>query len=367
MSTPLADKIKSMIRQSGPISVRDYFALCLGDPDHGYYRKKEPFGVDGDFVTAPEISQLFGEMIGIFLIHAWQRHGKPENVRLCEIGPGRGTMMSDILRVIEKLAPDLFANLHVHLVETSDRLQKVQSQTLVEYKFKIDWHADFNTVPDGFLLAVANELFDAIPIRQIIKMGSDFHERMVDLDELGNLTFALGPPVPDEDRPSLIGHYSDGTILEPAPDRAAFMQTICDRLIAGGGTFITIDYGSLASGVGDTLQAIKNHSFDPPLANPGEADLTSHVDFEALAAVARNAGLQVHGIQHQGDFLLGLGLLQRAGALGQGSSALTQDAIRIAVQRIAGEGAGNMGELFKVLAVSSPAIALTPFEVTDTH
>jgi SAM-dependent MidA family methyltransferase len=190
---------------------------------------------------------------------------------------------------------------------------------------------------------------------------------MVDLDALGNLTFALGPPVPDDDRPSLIGHYTDGTIVEPAPDRAAFMQTICDRLIAGGGTFLTIDYGSLASGVGDTLQAVKNHGFDPPLANPGEADLTSHVDFEALADVARHAGLQVHGIQHQGDFLLGLGLLQRAGALGQGSSALTQDAIRIAVQRIAGEGAGNMGELFKVLAVSSPAIALTPFEVTDPH
>ena len=118
MSTPLAAKIKSIIRQSGPISVRDYFALCLGDPDHGYYRKKEPFGVDGDFITAPEISQLFGEMIGIFLIHAWQKHGKPEKVRLCEIGPGRGTMMSDILRVVEKLAPDLFADLHVHLVET---------------------------------------------------------------------------------------------------------------------------------------------------------------------------------------------------------------------------------------------------------
>lgn len=366
MSTPLAQKIKAIIRQSGPISVTDYFALCLADPEYGYYKTREPFGVEGDFITAPEVSQLFGEMIGIFLIHAWQCHGNPVPVRLCEIGPGRGTMMSDILRVIQKLAPEFYTALNIHLVETSERLQKAQSQSLVEHKFKIAWHHGFDEVPEGFLFTVANELFDAIPIRQFVKVGPVFRERLVALDANDQLTFAAGPATLD---PALltfpVTNLADGTILETSPARAAVMEAICARMLATGGTLLAIDYGSIASGFGDTLQAVKNHTYDPPLASPGEADLTSHVDFEALAGVAKRLGVQVNGMQHQGDFLLGLGLLQRAGALGQGRDALTQDAIRIAVQRLAGAGAGNMGELFKVLAVSSPSIALTPFKAPD--
>ena len=366
MSTPLAGKIKTLIRKSGPISVTDYFALCLADPEFGYYKTREPFGVEGDFVTAPEVSQLFGEMIGIFLIHAWQCHGTPGSVRLCEIGPGRGTMMLDILRVIQKLAPNFYNDLQIHMVETSERLQKAQSQTLVEHKFKVTWHHGFDEVPDGFLLTVANELFDAIPIRQFVKTGQLFRERMVGLDADDNLAFAAGSATLDPDLlPFSASKIPDGTILEVSPARAAVMEAICRRMLAGGGTLLAIDYGSITSGFGDTLQAVKSHSYDPPLASPGEADLTSHVDFEALAAVATRLGLQVNGMQHQGDFLLGLGLLQRAGALGQGRDALTQDAIRIAVQRLAGEGAGNMGELFKVLAVSSPAIELAPFRAPD--
>ncbi|HEX2147805.1 MAG TPA: SAM-dependent methyltransferase, partial [Pseudorhizobium sp.] len=165
MSTPLARKIKALINGTGPITVADYFAMCLADPEYGYYRTREPFGTAGDFITAPEISQLFGEMIGIFMVHAWQRHGFPQDVQLIEIGPGRGTMMADMLRVIEKLAPAMAERMGVHLVETSERLRNIQRVTLERYSTRVRWHADFEKVPGGFTLIAANELFDAIPIR----------------------------------------------------------------------------------------------------------------------------------------------------------------------------------------------------------
>lgn len=147
MTTALGEKIKTIIRANGPISVTDYFSLCLADPQHGYYRTREPFGPSGDFVTAPEVSQLFGEMIGVFMVHAWQRHGTPPGVRLVEIGPGRGTMMSDMLRVIRRLAPLLYDSMQVHLVETSERLRDIQQETLQSHGAKVAWHVDFNDVP----------------------------------------------------------------------------------------------------------------------------------------------------------------------------------------------------------------------------
>ncbi|MBU2486343.1 MAG: SAM-dependent methyltransferase, partial [Alphaproteobacteria bacterium] len=167
--TPLAEKIVNLIQQTGPLKISDYFALCLSDPDHGYYQRREPFGQSGDFVTAPEISQLFGEMIGVFLVQAWQAQGSPEKTRIVEIGPGRGTLMSDALRVVARLAPDLYAGATIHMVETSERLRNVQRQTLVRIKQRISWHETFEEIPAGFTLMVANELFDAIPIRQFVK------------------------------------------------------------------------------------------------------------------------------------------------------------------------------------------------------
>lgn len=363
MTNSLADKIKALIRANGPISVTDYFSLCLADPEHGYYRVREPFGVAGDFTTAPEVSQLFGEMIGIFLVHAWQKHGAPEPAVIAEIGPGRGTMMSDILRVIRRLAPDLYRAATVHLVETSDRLRQVQAATLSGHAGKIHWHQSFDSLPAGFLLIAANELFDAIPIRQFVRTAQGFRERMVGLDAEDELTFAAGVAGID---PSLLPtpaqSVAEGTIFEFAPARDAVMAALCERLRVGGGTAIIIDYGHLATSYGDTLQAVRNHSYDPPLAHPGQADLTSHVDFEQLAHRARAEGVQVSGLAHQGDFLVGLGLLERAAALGRGKDAATQERIRDDVERLAGAGAGKMGELFKVLAVSSPDVALAPFQ-----
>ena len=366
MTTALAEKIKPIVRANGPINVTDFFSLCLADPQHGYYRTREPFGRSGDFVTAPEISQLFGEMVGIFMVHAWQRHGTPAGLRLVEIGPGRGTMMADMLRVIARLAPPLYETMSVHLVETSERLRDVQQETLGSHGDKLSWHSDFGAVPAGFTLIAANELFDAIPIRQFVRTPTGFRERVVGLDAQGELSFSTGVATLD---PALLpdgtAQLPAGTIFEIAPARQAVMTTLSDRLAAQGGTAVIIDYGHLATGFGDTLQAVRMHEYDPPLAHPGEADLTSHVDFQDLALTARACGLHINGCIHQGDFLLGLGLLERAAALGRDRDAATQRGIELAVERLAGAGEARMGELFKVLAVSSPAIDLMPFRPVD--
>ena len=362
MSTPLADKIKSLIRMNGPLSVTDYFALCLADPEHGYYRTREPFGRHGDFITAPEISQLFGEMVAVFMVHAWQRHGQPTGVRLVEIGPGRGTMMADMLRVIKRIAPGLFDDMHVHLVETSERLRGVQRVTLEAYSTKVAWHDSFEEVPEGFTLIAANELFDAIPIRQFVKTPTGFRERVVALDAEDELTFAAGVATLDPQLlPSPVTSIPDGTIFELSPARQAVMQTLCQRLKDFGGTAVIIDYGHMVSGFGDTLQAVRQHDFDPPLAHPGEADLTSHVDFEDLAKVALATGIHLNGGLRQGEFLYGLGLAERASALARDKEPVEQKLIAAAVDRLAGEGAGKMGELFKVIAVSSTPLDLMPF------
>lgn len=364
MPTPLARKIAELIRRNGPISVADYFAMCLADPEYGYYRTREPFGRSGDFVTSPEISQLFGEMVGVFFVHAWQAHGRPAQLNLTEIGPGRGTLMADALRTIGRLAPDMLDAAQIHLVETSERLSGVQRQTLLRYKEKIAWHEDFATTPARFTLLVANEFFDAIPIRQFINTGQGFHERTVRLGQSGELEFAMGPAGID---PSLLPARGEGArpgaIFEAAPARTAIMQTIAERLAQYGGSALTIDYGHLVSSYGDTLQALYRHEYDLPLLRPGEADLTSHVDFEALAVAAIAAGCHAHRPLTQGDFLVGLGILERAGALGAGADSLTRASIQDAVNRLAGVGAGKMGELFKVLCVSGTPLALSPFDI----
>ena len=366
MTTPLAQRIKSLIRLNGPLSVTDFFALCLADPEHGYYKSREPFGRSGDFITAPEVSQLFGEMLGVFVVHAWQRHGAPAEVRLVEIGPGRGTMMSDMLRVVSRIAPPLYEAMQVHLVETSPRLCATQKQTLAAHGSKLTWHESFDDVPEGFLLVVANELFDAIPIRQFVKTPQGFRERVVSLDANDDLVFSTGlagidpallPPLPER--------QPMGTIFEISPAREAVMTAICQRLSTHGGTALAIDYGHLVAGYGDTLQAMRNHAFDPPLSHPGEADLTSHVDFESLVRTAEASGVHINGTLRQGDFLNGLGIRERAKALSAKATPDQTLEIAEAVNRLAGEGAGKMGELFKVIAVSSPALHLMPFRAVD--
>ena len=344
MATPLAQKIKSLISAHGPISVTDYFALCLADPEHGYYRTRNPFGRDGDFVTAPEVSQLFGEMLGIFMINTWQRHGEPRDVRLVEIGPGRGTMMADMLRVISRAAPDLYETATVHLVETSALLKLTQMETLSSHGDKVSWHESFDGVPEGFTLLAANELFDAIPIRQFVKTQNGFRERMVGLDEQGGLRLALAPGATPF--ASVLPDAGEGAEAELSEAGRSLAAAIGARIARDGGWALIVDYGLESAGRAASLQAVRGHQGAGILDRPGETDLSAHVDFAALTAAS---GVASFGPVGQGDFLRRLGLAERAQALKRHAKADQADAIDAASARLIAPD--QMGTLFRVLAL----------------
>ncbi|MCX5578033.1 class I SAM-dependent methyltransferase [Kaistia terrae] len=349
--TPLGEKLVRRIENFGPITVADYMAACLGDPEFGYYTTREPFGAAGDFVTAPEVSQMFGELLGLWAVTTWQRMGSPSRFVLAEIGPGRGTLMADALRAAQ-VAPGFEQAASIVLVETSERLREIQKATLASHG--VDWADTVEALPDGPAIVIANELFDALPVRQFLRMRDGWAERMVGASD-GQLVFGLRPNAQfdgaDDTAP-------EGSLIETAAISAAIMATLADRLQRFGGAFLAIDYGHAESGFGDTLQALRRHQFDDPLAHPGEADLTVHVDFAALARTAEANGAHASAIWTQGDFLLALGLLERAGRLGAGNAA-AQDAIRAAVERLAGPAA--MGTLFKVLCVTGGDLVAPPF------
>jgi SAM-dependent MidA family methyltransferase len=353
--TPLEARIVDQIGIAGPISVSDFMAMCLFDPISGYYTTREPFGREGDFVTAPEISQMFGELIAVWLYRMWDRLGRPAPVTVAEIGPGRGTLMKDMLRTFTRLDSSFARTASFSMVEASPRLAGVQKETLSGAKAAISWHATIETLPDTPLLIVGNELFDAIPIRQFVRAEAGWRERMVGLNDQGKLAFFAGAASLD---PGLLPPgataAAPGAIVEQGPARVAMMSAICARLAGKGGAGLFLDYGYLVPGVADTLQAVRRHAYEDVLANPGEADLTAHVDFAALAAAARRQGLDAH-LATQGEFLLAMGLLERAGTLGAGSDEAGREAIRVAAERLAGPQ--GMGELFKVLAVLPRGVA----------
>jgi SAM-dependent MidA family methyltransferase len=356
--TALKARIARLVEAHGPISVAEYFAVCLSDPAHGYYMTRDPFGSAGDFTTAPEINQMFGELIGVWLASAWRALGKPDRPVIAEIGPGRGTLAKDVLRTLARLEPDLRTQARFTLIETSPKLRAVQARTLGEAG-AFDWANSVDELPRAPLLIIGNELFDAIPIRQYVKAGGAWRERMVGLDNGGDPCFVAGAGSLD---PSLLPvgaeDAMDGAIFEIAPARAALMRAIAERVVQSGGAGLFIDYGALEWGIGETLQAVRKHRPEEVLANPGEADLTSHVDFAALAAVARGAGLDAHTAT-QGQFLLSLGLLERAGALGANAGEAERKVLREAVERLAGPD--GMGELFKVMAIAPKGVGVPGF------
>ncbi|MDP3895549.1 MAG: class I SAM-dependent methyltransferase [Mesorhizobium sp.] len=357
--TRLTRRIADTIAASGPIGVADYMALCLFDPLDGYYTTREPFGRDGDFVTSPEISQMFGEIVGVWLVSAWRTLGAPTRITIAEIGPGRGTLMRDALRTIGKIAPDLAAAAGIAMIETSPRLTAVQRATLGDAAARMAWHTGIDALPARPLLIVANELFDAVPIRQYVKTEGGWRERLVGLDETGGLAFVAGPGSVDIALlPPGASEAPAGGIAEIAPARTAMMDTIAARIAGQGGAGLFIDYGYAAPAVGDTLQALRAHEFDGVLAHPGEADLTAHVDFAALAAEAQRHGLETC-LFSQGEFLLRMGLLERAGRLGAEASEAVRDRLRGDVERLAGPDA--MGELFKALCVAPAGRLPAPF------
>lgn len=350
--TDLADKLKDRIAQQGPISVADYMQACLTE----YYGQGDVFGQDGDFTTAPEISQVFGELIGLWFAVVWQSMGSPTQVRLVEIGPGRGTLMSDLLRAASGV-PAFRAAVDVHLVETSPALRDIQRQTLGD--IPVTWHDTIQSLPDGPILLVANELFDALPIEQFEKTSEGWHARHIDSDDNG-LRFMIGDPVEHSlEAPT-------GAIAEACPMGRALARSIAERLSAQGGAALIFDYGYLRSAAGDTLQALKHHEFSPVLETPGAADLTAHVDFQALAEAATEGGAHINGPTYQGSFLRRLGIEMRAANLAKKASPEQAEHLTSGCRRLIHPD--GMGTLFKVLGLSAPDLPPLPgFEDEHDH
>ncbi|WP_029007987.1 class I SAM-dependent methyltransferase [Azospirillum halopraeferens] len=362
MTAPAADTLTAALARriavEGPITVAAYMAEALGHPRLGYYMKQDPLGAGGDFTTAPEISQAFGELIGLWCADTWQRLGAPPLVRLVELGPGRGTLMADAVRAASVL-PVFRQAIRIHLVETSPALRARQRATLAD--LDVTWHDSLDEVPDGPALMVANEFFDALPVRQIQRTPHGWFERLVDREEtpdgaeprlrfvleaFGSAGASLVPPALRDAPP--------GSVVEVSPASLAIARTLGARLAAQGGAALVIDYGYAGPAVGDTLQAVRRHAYAPVLESPGDADLTAHVDFTALAAAAREGGADVFGPVPQGILLTRLGIVQRTDVLRRGATRTQATALDTALERLI--GANQMGTLFKALCLAAPGL-----------
>jgi NADH dehydrogenase [ubiquinone] 1 alpha subcomplex assembly factor 7 len=358
--TPLEIEIRRIIAVDGPISIARYMALALTHPAHGYYATRDPFGARGDFVTAPEISQMFGELLGLWAAAVWQRMGAPARVNLVELGPGRGTLMTDALRAL-MVVPAFRAAIEVHLVEASPFLRANQQEVLGVLGIPVAWHGNVDEVPDGPLIVLANEFFDALPVHQAVKASDGWHERMVGLDDEDRLVFALHPvPVRGLDGllPPRIRAAPVGALFEWHPDQV--VSELAARLMRNSGAALIVDYGHLESGIGDTLQAVTAHGFAAPLASPGEADLTAHVDFAAVARAAERAGAHVSRPVAQAEFLHRLGIAERARMLKVRATPMQAAKIDAALARLTATGTTGMGELFKAIAISDPKLGVLP-------
>jgi SAM-dependent MidA family methyltransferase len=358
--TPLAEKLAATIRAGGPITIADYMAACLGDPEYGYYANQPAIGAEGDFITAPEVSQMFGELIGVWCIAAWEAIGSPERFRLVELGPGRGTLMTDLLRAVH-IRPNFRLAAEIHLVETSPLLRDAQARALRTMRATPEWHDRLAEVPDDApLILVANEFFDALPVHQYARTKEGWAERMVGLGPTGSLAFGLMPLGMPRGLPKAHRSAPIDAVWESSPAREAVAAEIGERIATHGGAALIIDYGHKGPGLGDTLQAVKDHGFDPPLAHPGEADITAHVDFTALATAAEAVGAKAKPLLTQGGFLRALGLTARAERLSAGKDETQRAAIAAAAERLSGHDA--MGSLFKVLCLAAPGLSLAPFD-----
>lgn len=353
----LLDHLIARIRQDGPMSVDDYMTECLLHPKFGYYTTYDPLGVRGDFVTAPEISQMFGELIGLSLAQSWQQQGRPADIALAELGPGRGTLMADILRATRGV-PGFHEAVQVFLLEASPVLRKAQAETLQEYAPL--WINSVTELPDQPLFLIANEFFDALPIRQFLRDGDGWRERLIGESE-NVLTFGLGPKTPQVALQDRIADTKDGDLIELCAAAIPILTVIAGRIASHGGAALIVDYGDWHS-LGDTFQAVRAHEKTDPLHTPGLADLTAHVDFEPLAIAARAAGCAHTRLTSQGVFLERLGITARAQALSNSVSGSELDALIAAHRRLTHPE--EMGNLFKVLGLypshSAPPPGLEP-------
>ncbi len=350
---PLTERLVRNIRAQGPMTVAAYMAIALHDPDCGYYARGNPLGARGDFITAPEISQIFGELIGLWSADLWQRMGAPNPAVLAELGPGRGTLMADFLRAARRI-PGFREALRLCLVEASPPLRDLQRQALSD----IDpvWASRFDEVPDGPLLLVANEFLDALPIRQLVRGGAHWAERMVATNEGGGLVFADGPESPAVSLlvPPGQRDATPGAIVEICPAAATLAAGLAERFRRQPGAALFIDYGYAEAPPGDTLTAISAHRGTDVLGDPGAADLSAHVDFAAFATAARDAGAAVHGPVTQRDFLVALGAEARLAVLLRQADPAWRGVLESGLRRLIDPQ--EMGTLFKVLAVTSPGL-----------
>jgi SAM-dependent MidA family methyltransferase len=351
--SPLQAELEKLIQSSGPMPVWRYMEMCLTHPRYGYYVSRDPLGREGDFTTAPEVSQMFGELLGLWAASVWKAIGSPSVFRLIELGPGRGTMMADALRALRVLPP-MYQALSIHLIEINPVLREKQKATLSSAR-NVAWHNSIDEVPNGPGVILANEYFDVLPVHQVVKRETGWHERTVELDVNGSLVFGAAPePIPRFEvlLPPLVRAAPIGAVFEWRPD--AEIMKLATRVRDQNGAALIIDYGHLRSDAGDTFQAIARHSFTDPLKNPGQADVTAHVDFQALVRAAEDLGAQVHGPVPQGDFLKRLGIETRAvGLMAKATPEVSGD-ISGALKRLIGGGRGGMGSMFKVLAISEP-------------
>jgi len=350
----LKARLEARVLQEGPLTVADYMTACLHDPAGGYYAVRPGLGAEGDFVTAPLVTQMFGELVGLWAAETWTRLGAPAPFRLVEMGPGDGTLMSDLLRAA-RLVPPFLAGADLWLVETSAPLRAAQAARLAGAAPR--WAASLDEVPRGApVVLVANELLDCLPARQFVRTARGWMERRVGLDAAGRLAFGLAPAPNGFEGPA---DAPEGLVVERSPAQEALGAALGARVAEDGGCALLIDYGRAEPGVGDTLQALRRHRKEDPLAAPGEADLTVHADFPAVAAAARGAGAAVSPIRSQAGFFRALGIEQRAAAL---AGARPDRAGTIARQLARLTAPDEMGELFKVLAIHAPGLAVPGLE-----
>jgi NADH dehydrogenase [ubiquinone] 1 alpha subcomplex assembly factor 7 len=349
----LTARIARRIRREGPLSVAAFMAMALHDPRGGYYARHDPIGRAGDFITAPEISQIFGELIGLWCADLWQRSGRPDPVILVELGPGSGALTLDFLRAAATL-PEFRRALKLYLVEASPVLRAVQQRRLgaADPVFV----AGVDDLPPGPLLLVANEFLDALPIRQLVRGRAAWAERVVALDGAGRLVFAEGPENPAVNLlvPAALRAPPPGTIVEICPAAAALAALLGERLAREPGAALFVDYGYFSSAPGPTLAAVRRHEAAAVLDDPGKADLSAHVDFAAFAAAARAAGANVHGPVAQGRFLAALGAEARLQALSARATPAPRALLESGLKRLLDPA--QMGNLFKALALTSPGL-----------
>lgn len=360
--TLLADIIRDEIARTGPMPVSRYMDLCLAHPVHGYYITRDPFGAKGDFTTAPEVSQMFGELIGAWMADAWIKMGKPSQVMLLEAGPGRGTLMADALRATRS-APGFHEAVSIHLVETSPVLKERQAVSLSG--FSPVWHHDFDTIPNDLpVLFIGNEFLDALPIDQLVMVQGRWMQRCIDVDDSKDEPFCYLARMASDDLIDLIPPrllpYMDGDVVEVSKILINCFKQICFRILNQKGAGLFVDYGYRYSNTIGTLQALHKHRSVSIFHAPGETDITFLINFEDLSRRAMEAGLSVFGPVTQGKFLTSLGIHVRADMLKSKASDYERQDIDCALGRLVSPE--QMGELFKVMGVcSDPSLYLEGF------